>query len=62
MILVLSEDGMSNDNFAWKDTVLVPTGKTVDVLVQFSNPGNWAMHYHILEHAEAVMITEIIVN
>jgi FtsP/CotA-like multicopper oxidase with cupredoxin domain len=60
--LVLSEDGMFNDNLAWKDTVLVPTGKTVDILVEFSNPGNWAMHCHILEHAEAGMITEVIVN
>jgi len=60
--LVLSEDGMLNDNLAWKDTVLVPTGKTVDILVEFSNPGNWAMHCHILEHAEAGMITEVIVN
>jgi len=60
--LILSEDGMFNDNLAWKDTVLVPTGKTVDILVEFSNPGNWAMHCHILEHAEAGMITEVIVN
>ena len=60
--LVLSEDGMFNDNLAWKDTVLVPTGKTVDILVEFSNPGNWAMHCHILEHAESGMITEVIVN
>jgi len=60
--LVLSEDGMFNDNLAWKDTVLVPTGKTVDILVEFSNPGQWAMHCHILEHAEAGMITEITVN
>lgn len=60
--LVLSEDGMLNENLAWKDTVLVPAGKTVEILVEFSNPGKWAMHCHILEHAEAGMITEIIVN
>ena len=60
--LVLSEDGMLNDNLAWKDTVLVSTGKTVDILVEFSNPGKWAMHCHILEHAEAGMITEVTVN
>lgn len=60
--LVLSEDGILNDNLAWKDSVLVPTGKTVDILVEFSNPGNWVMHCHILEHAEAGMITEVIVN
>jgi len=60
--LVLSEDGILNDNLAWKDSVLVPTGKTVDILVEFSNPGSWVMHCHILEHAEAGMITEVIVN
>ena len=60
--LVISENGILNDNMAWKDSVLVPTGKTVDILVEFSNPGKWAMHCHILEHAEAGMITEVIVN
>ena len=60
--LVLNENGISNQNLAWKDTVLVPTCSTVDILVEFSNPGQWAMHCHILEHAEAGMITEITVN
>ena len=60
--LALSEDGIPNENLAWKDSVLVPTGKTVDILVEFSNPGKWAMHCHILEHAEAGMITEVTVN
>ena len=60
--LVLSEDGIPNENMAWKDSVLVPTGSIVDILVDFSNPGQWAMHCHILEHAEAGMITEVTVN
>ena len=60
--LVLSEDGTPNENLAWKDTVLVPTGSTVDILVEFSNPGQWVMHCHILEHAEAGMITKVTVN
>jgi FtsP/CotA-like multicopper oxidase with cupredoxin domain len=60
--LVLNEDGIPNENLAWKDSVLVPTGSTVDILVEFSNPGQWAMHCHILEHAEAGMITEVTVN
>lgn len=60
--LVVSEDGIPNENLAWKDSVLVPTGKTVDILVDFSNPGKWAMHCHILEHAESGMITEITVT
>ena len=60
--LVLNENGVLNENLAWKDSVLVPTGSTVDILVEFSNPGQWALHCHILEHAEAGMITEITVN
>ena len=60
--LVLSEDGILNDNLAWKDAVLVPAGKTVDILVEFSNSGSWAIHCHILEHAEAGIITVVTVN
>ncbi|MBN4046054.1 multicopper oxidase family protein [Nitrosarchaeum koreense] len=60
--LVLAEDGVQNENLAWKDSVLVPAGKTVDILVEFSNIGVWAMHCHILEHAESGMITDVTVN
>ena len=54
--LVLSEDGKPNDNLVWKDTVLVPKGSTVDILVEFTNPGKWMMHCHIAEHLEAGMM------
>ena len=54
--LVTSENGVPNENLVWKDTVLVPTGSTVDVLVDAANPGLWIMHCHILEHAESGMI------
>jgi len=60
--LVIAEDGVLNDNLAWQDSVLVPTGKTIDILVEFSNPGKWIMHCHILEYHEAEMTTEIIVS
>ncbi len=55
--LVLSTDGNPTENLVWKDTVLVHTGSTVDILVDFSNPGKWVMHCHILEHEQAGMIT-----
>lgn len=48
--LVLSEDEVPNDNLVWKDTVLVPTGKSVDILVDMTNPGEWMIHCHIAEH------------
>ncbi|MBI2558245.1 multicopper oxidase family protein [Candidatus Woesearchaeota archaeon] len=60
--LVLSIDGKQNENLAWKDTVLVPAGKTVDILVEFSNPGEWVMHCHIAEHLEAGMMTQFTVS
>lgn len=54
--VVLSEDGIENDNLQWKDTVLVPKGKTIEVLVEMSNPGTWMAHCHIAEHLHAGMM------
>jgi FtsP/CotA-like multicopper oxidase with cupredoxin domain len=53
--LVLERDGQPNDNLAWKDTVLVPAGSVVDILLDASNPGQWMLHCHIAEHLEAGM-------
>jgi hypothetical protein len=53
--LVLSANGVPNENLVWKDTVLVPTGFVVDVLVELSNPGRWMLHCHIAEHIETGM-------
>ena len=54
--LVLSRDGVPNRNLAWKDTVLVPVGSTVDILMEASNPGVWMIHCHIAEHLDAGMM------
>lgn len=59
--LILSQDGSPNKNMVWKDTVLVPTGSTVDILVDFSNPGTWPIHCHISEHLEAGMMANFFV-
>lgn len=48
--LVLSIDGNAPEALGWKDTVLVPTGSTADILVEMSNPGDWMIHCHIAEH------------
>ena len=53
--LVVSVNGVPNENRVWKDTVLVPTGFVVDVLVEMSNPGKWMLHCHIAEHVETGM-------
>jgi FtsP/CotA-like multicopper oxidase with cupredoxin domain len=54
--LVLTRDGMPEPNLAWKDTVLVRTGQTVDILFDVSNPGVWMAHCHIAEHMQSGMM------
>lgn len=53
---VLATNGVKNENAVWKDTVLIPKGDTVDILLDVSNPGEWMAHCHILEHAESGMM------
>jgi len=36
--LVLARDGVPESNLVWKDTVLVRTGQTVDILFDITNP------------------------
>jgi FtsP/CotA-like multicopper oxidase with cupredoxin domain len=54
--LVLSRDGEPEPNLVWKDTVLVRTGETVDILLDVTNPGTWMAHCHIAEHHESGMM------
>jgi suppressor of ftsI len=54
--LVLSMDGVENENLVWKDTAIVPVGSTMDVLIEMSNPGEWMVHCHIAEHLHAGMM------
>jgi FtsP/CotA-like multicopper oxidase with cupredoxin domain len=54
--LVLSRDGVVEPNLVWKDTVLVRTGETVDILLDITNPGLWMAHCHIAEHHESGMM------
>lgn len=54
--LVLERNGKKETNLVWKDTVLIPSGETVDILLDTSNPGTWMAHCHIAEHLEAGMM------
>jgi FtsP/CotA-like multicopper oxidase with cupredoxin domain len=54
--VVLSRDGVPERNLVWKDTVLVRTGETVDILLDVTNPGRWMAHCHIAEHHESGMM------
>ena len=48
--LILSRNGVPNENLVWKDTGLIPAGETVDLLVDMANPGRWLLHCHVAEH------------
>ena len=54
--LILARDGVVEPNLVWKDTVLVRTGETVDILLDVTNPGRWMAHCHIAEHHESGMM------
>ncbi|HET7171299.1 MAG TPA: multicopper oxidase family protein [Gaiellales bacterium] len=54
--LVMARDGQPEENLVWKDTVLVRTGETVDILLDVTNPGRWMAHCHIAEHHESGMM------
>lgn len=53
--LVLRRNGAPVTNHVFKDTVLIPAGETVDLLLEITNPGKWMAHCHIAEHLEAGM-------
>ncbi|MGR9087698.1 MAG: multicopper oxidase family protein [Gammaproteobacteria bacterium] len=56
---LLSVDGQPvRENF-WRDTLLIGPRQTVDVGLVAMDKGMWANHCHILEHAEAGMMSTI---
>jgi FtsP/CotA-like multicopper oxidase with cupredoxin domain len=54
--LVLARDGAPESNLVWKDTVLIPTGQTVDLLFDVTHEGTWMAHCHIAEHMHSGMM------
>ena len=54
--LILARDGEPESNLVWKDTVLITTGETVDILLDVTNVGRWMAHCHIAEHHESGMM------
>ena len=54
--LILARNDEVEPNLVWKDTVLVRTGETVDILLDVTNPGRWMAHCHIAEHHESGMM------
>lgn len=46
----------------WKDTVMVDDGEEVRILVKFKNTGLFMYHCHILEHEDAGMMGQFLVE
>jgi FtsP/CotA-like multicopper oxidase with cupredoxin domain len=60
--LVLARNDVTEPCLVWKDTVLVRTGQTVDILLDITNPGVWMAHCHIPEHLQSGMMFSFIVD
>jgi suppressor of ftsI len=61
--LVFAEDGKPVENPVWLDTVNVPVGGTVDVVMDFTNPvikGMSLFHCHLLNHEDKGMMAKIL--
>ncbi len=56
---VTARDGVSVDEGFFRDTVLVYPNQTVDLALVPLDKGKWVNHCHILEHAEAGMMTVV---
>ncbi|MCY1077861.1 multicopper oxidase family protein [Archangium lansingense] len=56
---LLARDGVPVDELFFRDTVLIHGREEVDIALVPTDAGSWMMHCHILEHAEAGMMTMI---
>ena len=59
---VLARNGKPAAEPYFRDTVLLHARETIDVGMVPLDWGHWMMHCHILEHAEAGMMTEVVVD
>jgi FtsP/CotA-like multicopper oxidase with cupredoxin domain len=56
---VLARNGAVVDEPFWRDTALVHPKEILDVGLVPLDPGEWMLHCHVLEHAEAGMMTTV---
>ena len=56
---VLTRNGQKVDEPYWRDTVLIHSRETVDIGIVPLDKGTWMSHCHVLEHAEAGMMSLI---
>jgi FtsP/CotA-like multicopper oxidase with cupredoxin domain len=55
----VDEKGVPVSPRAWKDTIHVGVDATKRFLVKFERPGSWMYHCHILDHAEAGLMSTV---
>src|SRR5688500_11879705 len=55
----VDEQGVPVSPRAWKDTIHVPVDATRRFLVKLERPGSWMWHCHILDHAEAGLMSTV---
>ena len=55
----VDEKGIPVSPRAWKDTIHVPVDSTRRFLVKLDRPGSWMFHCHILDHAEAGLMSTV---
>jgi FtsP/CotA-like multicopper oxidase with cupredoxin domain len=56
---LLARNGVPVDEPFFRDTVLMHAQETIDIGLVPEDPGRWMMHCHVLEHAEAGMMTTL---
>ncbi|WP_428353253.1 multicopper oxidase family protein [Methyloprofundus sp.] len=56
---VIAKNGKAVEERYWRDTVLIGPKQSIDIGIIPLDKGLWANHCHILEHAEAGMMTTI---
>ena len=59
---LLARDGAPADEPFFRDTVLIHARETIDIGLVPLDAGDWMLHCHILEHAEAGMMTMLAVR
>ena len=59
---VLTRNGRAVDEPHFRDTVLVHAQEAIDIGLVPLDPGMWMLHCHVLEHAEAGMMTMVTVR
>lgn len=56
---VLAINGRAPASEVWKDTVPIPTHGYVDLAFVMTNPGDWMLHCHIIDHEDGGMMTVV---